>query len=144
MSSEDKPAAGNKADRRDMPTLGARLRKGALMGVGFLSTGVGILGIFLPLVPTVPLLLLAAACFARSSKRCHGWLVEHERLGPLIRGYLDGSGVPRRTKIIAVVMIWATITPSALLFVPLVMVRGLLFMIAISVSLYIFHLPTRK
>ena len=86
----------------------------ALIIIGFVSTGLAILGIFLPLLPTVPLLLLAAACFARSSERFHNWLLQHPRLGPMIRGYLDGQGLPLKSKIYAISLVWLTISVSVL------------------------------
>src|SRR5512145_2044190 len=89
-----------------------------LMAVGWLAVASGVAGIFLPLLPTVPLLLLAAACFARSSERFHTWLVEHDRLGPLIRDYLGGEGIPLRAKMVAIGMIWVSVPVSAFLFVP--------------------------
>src|SRR5512145_3292729 len=68
---------------------------------GWGSIVAGVIGLFLPVVPTVPFLLLAAACFARSSERFHSWLVDHKYLGPMIRNYLSGSGMPLRAKISA-------------------------------------------
>lgn len=114
--------------------------KWCLLTAGALSTALAVIGIFLPLLPTVPLLLLAAACFARSSEKCHRWLVEHNRLGPLISGYLEGSGIPRRARNIAILLLWLTISLSALL-VPLLWVKLLLFTVAIGVSLYLLSLP---
>jgi uncharacterized membrane protein YbaN (DUF454 family) len=87
-----------------------------LVTVGLVSTGLAILGIFLPLLPTVPLLLLAAACFARSSERFYSWLLQHPRLGPMIRGYLDGQGIPLKSKVWAISLVWITI-PVSMLFV---------------------------
>lgn len=124
-------------------TLAARILRAVLLVTGFVSTGLGVLGIFLPLLPTVPFLLLAAACFARSSEKFHRWLIEHQRLGPMIRGYLDGTGIPRRAKVTAIALIWLTITPAALFLVPLVWVRALLFVIALLVTVYLLRLPTR-
>jgi uncharacterized membrane protein YbaN (DUF454 family) len=113
-----------------------------LLAVGFIATVLGVLGIFLPLVPTVPLLLLAAACFARSSERFHRRLVEHAHLGPMIRGYLEGTGIPRRAKATAIALVWATVPPSAFFVVPVVWVRVLLLLIAVGVTLYLVRLPT--
>lgn len=129
------------ARRRPRRTTG--FRKWALLTLGVLSTGLGVIGIFLPLLPTVPLLLLAAFCFARSSRRLHIWLLRHKHLGPMISGYLDGSGVTRRTKTYAITMIWLTVPASAFLFVPIMAVRCLLLGIALAVSIYIYRLPTR-
>ncbi|MFH2071621.1 MAG: YbaN family protein [Actinomycetota bacterium] len=71
---------------------------------GLLSLGVGVIGIVLPLVPTTPLVLLAAYCFARSSERLHRRLTSHRRLGRYIRDFESGRGIPRRAKILAVTL----------------------------------------
>ena len=78
--------------------------RAVLLAAGWLSVALGVIGIFLPVLPTTPFLLLAAACFVRSSQRVYIWLVTHPRLGPWIRDYLDGEAsaseeraVPRNT-----------------------------------------------
>lgn len=116
--------------------------KWLFLTVGVIATGLGVIGIFLPLVPTTPFLLLAAACFARSSERFHRWLVEHAHLGPMVRGYLEGTGIPRRAKTVAIAMVWLTVPPSAFLVVPLPWVRMLLLAIAIGVTIYLARFPT--
>lgn len=116
--------------------------KWLFLTVGVIATCLGVIGIFLPLVPTTPFLLLAAACFARSSDRFHRWLVEHAHLGPMVRGYLEGTGIPRRAKTVAIVMVWLTVPPSAFLLVPMPWVRALLLVIATGVTIYLVRLPT--
>ena len=111
------------------------------MALGVVSTGMAVVGAFVPLLPTVPLLLLAAACFARSSETLHRRLLEHPRLGPLVRAYRDGT-VPRRAKVTAIAAIWASILASALV-VPLPWVRVLLIAVAAAVTVYLVRLPTR-
>ncbi|MBI2354965.1 MAG: YbaN family protein [Deltaproteobacteria bacterium] len=113
-----------------------------LLAAGFICTAIGVLGIFLPLLPTTPLLLLAAACFARSSERFHRRLLGHGRLGPMIRGYLEGSGIPLRAKVSAIAMVWLTVPASAFLVVPLPWVRVLLLVIAVGVTVHLLRLPT--
>lgn len=126
------------------PRASSPLWRALLLGVGVLATALGILGIFLPLLPTVPLLLLAAACFARSSPRCYAWLLDHPRLGPLVSSYLDGNGMPLRAKVWAILLLWTTISLSALLVVPILLVKLALFAIAAGVTLYLLRLPTRN
>jgi hypothetical protein len=126
------------------PPASSPLWRALLLGVGVLATALGVLGIFLPLLPTVPLLLLATACFARSSPRCYAWLLNHPRLGPLVSDYLDGHGIPLRAKIWAILLLWTTISLSALLVVPILLVKLTLFAVAIGVTLYLLRLPTRN
>lgn len=113
-----------------------------LVAIGWVAVVAGVIGLFLPLVPTVPLLLLAAACFARSSERFHSWLVEHDHLGPLVRDYLSGKCIPQKAKWMAVGMVWVTVPTSAFLFVPVFWVKLLLLAIAAGVTMYLFRLPT--
>ncbi len=119
----------------------SRILRLLLTAAGLLSTGLAVLGIFLPLLPTVPFLLLAAACFARSSEHFHRWLLEHPHLGPVVRAYQGGSGIPRRAKMLAITLIWISIAFSAYL-VPLFWVRILLFAIGLTLTTYLLRLPT--
>lgn len=113
-----------------------------LLVSGFMATSLGVLGIFLPLVPTVPLLLLAAACFARSSERFHQLLVNHPRLGPLIRGYLEGKGIPLGAKRTAIAMVCIVFLIS-ISVVSYLWLKLLLAIIGLSLSLYLSRLPVR-
>jgi uncharacterized membrane protein YbaN (DUF454 family) len=72
---------------------------------GFILVGLGVLGIFLPLLPTTPLLLLAAACFSRSSERWHRWLLNHRTFGPIIKSWHANRCIPRRAKIISIALV---------------------------------------
>ena len=113
--------------------------RSVLTTVGLVSTGLAVLGIFLPLLLTVPLLLLAAACFARSSERFHSWLLQHPHLGPMIRGYL-GKGIPLRSKIFSISLLWLTISVSVILTTPL-WVKMTLLAIGSAVTIYLLQLP---
>jgi uncharacterized membrane protein YbaN (DUF454 family) len=114
-----------------------------LQGVGWLSVVLGVIGIFLPVLPTTPFLLLAAACFARSSPRFYHWLVDHPRLGPWIRGYLDGDGIPLKGKVYAIGLMWVSIGFSCWL-VPMVWARGLMLVSAVLVSVFILRQKTLR
>ena len=115
--------------------------KAFLIVIGWISVVLGVLGIFLPVLPTTPFLLLAAACFVRSSPRFYQWLVEHPRLGGYILHYLNGEGIPVRAKVIAISMIWLTMGLSAWLVIPLFWVKMLMFSIGFAVSIYILRQP---
>lgn len=70
--------------------------------IGFVSVILGIIGIFLPVLPTTPFLLLAAAMFFRGSPRAYRWLMNHPRLGPYIKSFREDKSIPLRIKIIAI------------------------------------------
>jgi uncharacterized membrane protein YbaN (DUF454 family) len=126
------------------PVAASPLLRILLFCSGILSTALGVLGIFLPLLPTVPLLLLAAACFARSSPRCYTWLLDHPRLGPMVNDYLDGNGIPLRAKVWAILLLWTSISLSMLLLAPILPVKLTFFVVAIGVTVYLLRLPTRN
>lgn len=94
----------------------------AAAGVASLATG--IVGIFLPLLPTTPLVLLAAFCFARSSSRCERWLLNHPRFGPMVRNWRDHRAIPLRAKQLAWTMmalgsaVSAWVLPGRVAWVP--------------------------
>jgi uncharacterized membrane protein YbaN (DUF454 family) len=113
-----------------------------LQGIGWLSIVLGVIGIFLPIMPTTPFLLLAAACFARSSPRFYEWLINHPRLGPWIGGYLEGAGILLKAKIYAIVTMWISIGFSCYL-VPLIWVRVIMVICAVLVTVYILRQKTK-
>jgi len=77
--------------------------------------GLGTLGIFVPLLPTTPFLLLAAACFVRSSDRLHDRLMNHRVYGPIIRGFREHRALPASSKVTILVFTWTAILSSILL-----------------------------
>jgi len=113
-----------------------------LLTSGFLATALGVLGIFLPILPTVPFLLLALACFARSSERFYDWLLEHAYFGPIVQPYINGCGMSRVSKVKAITLLWASISLSAFFLIELVWVQVLLLVIACTVTFYLLSLPT--
>ncbi|MBL8514086.1 MAG: YbaN family protein [Betaproteobacteria bacterium] len=84
-----------------------------LLGVAALVTG--IIGIFVPLLPTTPFVLLAAFCFARGSQRCEHWLITHPRFGPMVRDWRARRAVPLRAKQLASAMMVFGCVASALM-----------------------------
>lgn len=108
---------------------------------GWIALVLGVIGIALPVLPTTPFLLLAAACFLRSSPRFHQWLINHRHLGPYLSLYLDGKGIPRRAKAGIVTILWLTMTPTALLIVPWHWLSALMLLIALLVTIYIVRQP---
>jgi uncharacterized membrane protein YbaN (DUF454 family) len=114
------------------------------VAAGSVCLALGVLGIVLPLLPTTPLLLLAAACYARGSERFYRWLIEHRFLGRHIRDYRSGAGIPLRAKVTAIALVWASILATAFLAVGQTWLRALLILIAVGISAYLLRLPTLR
>lgn len=111
-----------------------------LLGALFLV--LAILGIFLPVLPTTPFLLLSAALFYRGSDRCYRWLMQHPRLGPYIENYRKYKAIPLGTKIFSVSLLWITILISAFVVLDIIWLRILLLLIALAVSVHILSFKT--
>ena len=111
---------------------------------GSISLALGIIGIFLPLLPTTPFLLLTAACYARGSSRLHNWLLNNKMFGKYIKDYREGKGIPARSKVFALTLLWLTIGFSIFFVIPILIVRIILLVIAVLVSIYILSLPTLR
>jgi len=82
-----------------------KLKRKLLIIAGTISTAIGIIGIFVPILPTTPFLLLAAACYLRSSPRFYHWLVNNRFFGIYIRNYLQGRGMPLKIKIFTILLL---------------------------------------
>ena len=118
------------------------LTKGLLIAIGMLAVGLGTIGIFVPLLPTTPFLLLAAACFIRSSDRLYAWLMHHRWFGSYIRNYREHRAITLRAKVVTLVLLWATIGYSALAVATTWWLRALLAAVAIGVTTHLLHLKT--
>lgn len=103
----------------------------------------GIIGIFLPVMPTTPFILLAAACFARGSERIHRWLMAHPRLGPLVYDWQVHRSIPLRAKCLAIVMMWPSMSVTAWLLRERPWASAALLFCAACVTAWLLWLPTR-
>ena len=80
--------------------------------MGHTSMALGIVGIFVPLLPTTPFVLLAAVCYSRGSERFNSWLHQHPRFGPMLHSWREHRAISRRAKVAAVITVVASITYS--------------------------------
>ena len=115
-----------------------------LIVFGSVFVVIGAIGIFLPLLPTTPFLLLSAACFVKSSDRMYNWLLNHKIFGVYISDYLKYKAITLKTKIIALTLIWLSMGYSILFVVSISWVRIILLSIATIVSLYILSIKTLR
>lgn len=116
---------------------------------GLICVALGAIGIMLPILPTTPFLLAAAACFCKSSTRMYNWLLNNKWFGEYIRNYREGKGIPLKTKITALTVLWITIVISTVFFLNRILPPQLvlpmqltMLAVAVGVSIHVIRLPT--
>jgi uncharacterized membrane protein YbaN (DUF454 family) len=120
------------------------LKRRLLLIAGTLALVIGILGVFIPILPTTPFLLLAAACYVRSSQRFYHWLLNNRLLGVYIKNYIEGKGMSRRAKFFTIILLWITIGLSMWFATQNVVIRVILVLVAAGVTTYIIRIRTFK
>lgn len=124
--------------------MGTLILRYTLLGLGWLSLGLGLIGLLLPVMPTVPFLILSAYCFSKSSRRLHEWLRRHPRFGPLIRDWEDHRVIRPRAKVVSSAMIsFSMIYPWIFEGVPLGVRIGVTVALLIVV-VFIWSCPSHK
>jgi uncharacterized membrane protein YbaN (DUF454 family) len=128
---------------------GQKLVKTLWFIAGTICVVLGAIGIVLPILPTTPFLLAAAACYYKSSERMHRWLLNNKWFGEYIRNYTEGKGLTKKTKITAFTVLWATIGFSTVFMLDSLLPAALVLpmqiamvAMAIAVSAHILRLPT--
>jgi uncharacterized membrane protein YbaN (DUF454 family) len=109
---------------------------------GTITLALGTVGVFFPILPTTPFLLLSLACYVRSSERMSHWLLNNKYFGSYLKNYKDGKGIPLKTKLFAITVLWVTIAFSAFVLVPIFVVQIILFVVATAVTVHLVRLPT--
>lgn len=104
----------------------------------------GLVGIAVPLLPTTPFLLLAAACYLRGSTRMRAWMLTNRIFGPYLSNYAEGRGIPRKVKVGTVSLLWFVIGLSAVVATDNAAIRALLVVIAVVVSVHILTIRDRQ
>lgn len=112
--------------------------------LGLLALGLGILGIFLPVLPTTPLLLLAAALFLRSNRGLYDWLLNHPRLGPYIRNFMEYKAIPLKIKVLSVTLVWITLLNCAVFVADHWAFRLFFIVLAAAITVHILSYKTLK
>lgn len=122
----------------------SELKRKLLIILGTISLCFGIIGIFIPILPTTPFLLLSAFCYAKSSKRLYNWLTTHRIFGKYIKNYLEKRGVPTKIKILAISFLWTLIGISIFFIIKDFWIRIILIAVAIGVSVHIIMIKTLR
>lgn len=114
-----------------------RMQRILILLLGHLTLALGVLGIFLPVLPTTPFLLVTAGCYLKSSPKLYNWLVNHKLFGPYILSYIKYKSLTVKTKVISIVSMWALIIFSIIFVINIWHVKLALIVISISVSIFI-------
>jgi hypothetical protein len=118
------------------------MAKVLLIVTGSLFVGIGFLGVVLPGLPTTPFLLVAAGCYVKSSERLYRWLVSHRLFGPMIRRFRERRAITRRTKLTAVIVMWAMVGLSAAFAITGTAGRIILFICALTGMITVLAIKT--
>ncbi|MEM2967792.1 MAG: YbaN family protein [Candidatus Bathyarchaeia archaeon] len=128
-----------------------RVKRTIWFVAGTVCVALGAVGTVLPILPTTPFLLAAAACYCKSSERAYRWLLSNKWFGEYIRNYKEGRGIPKKTKIIALSVLWVTIGFSTVFALPRLLPEMIILpmqlamvAVAVAVSVHILKLPTFK
>jgi uncharacterized membrane protein YbaN (DUF454 family) len=120
------------------------LTRSVLLIAGTLCVIFAVVGMFLPVLPTTPFLLLAAVCYARSSPRFYNWLITNRWFGEYIRNYREGRGIPLKHKVVTIVLLWLTIGYAAWFAVSSWPVKLILLGIAAGVTIHLLRTKTYR
>lgn len=126
-----------------MPRFGLQM-KILLTILGFVSLGFAILGVFLPVLPTTPLLLLAAALFLRGNRHWYEWLMNHPKFGPYISNFVVHKAIPARVKAVSVSMVWITLLNCAVFVADHWAFRAFFIILAAAITIHILSYKTLK
>ncbi|MGB2825700.1 MAG: YbaN family protein [Thermoplasmata archaeon] len=110
---------------------------------GTLSLAVGVIGIILPVLPTTPFVLIAAACYLRGSKKMYDKLVKNRYFGGYLRDYMEGRGVSKRATVVSITSLWVLILLSAVFATNDLIIRAVLIVVATAVTIHLLRLRTR-
>ena len=121
-----------------------RILRWVLIITGTISVALGILGIFLPLLPTTVFFLLAAWCYSRSSERFYNWLHHNRFFGKYLTNYRIGGGMTLLSKIFSMTLLWGAILYSVIFVTANIYIRIILIVIAVSVSWHLIAIKTSR
>jgi uncharacterized protein len=122
--------------------VSGRLWKLLLIACGTLCVALGVIGIFLPIMPTTVFLLMAAACYARSSERFYQRLLNQRYLGSYIRNHREGRGMKRRDKAVTLVLLWIGIGATIIFSMNALWGRLVMLGIATAVTVHVAKIPS--
>ena len=119
-----------------------RFVKILLISAGTISIFLGFIGIFIPILPTTPFLLLAAALYSKSSDKFYNWLINNRLFGSFIRNYREGKGITLQAKFISLTSLWLVLGSTIIYAIENIYLKILLLLIAVGVTIHLLLIPT--
>lgn len=139
------PAERGASDPGSCDRQAGRLVKSLWFAAGTFFLAIGLIGVAIPILPTTPFLLLAAACYLRSSKRMYDWMMTNKVFGKYLSDYYEGRGISWRVKVGTIAFLWIVISTSAVFFTDELWLRVVLVLVAVAVSVHVATIrPKRK
>lgn len=120
------------------------VKRAAFILAGFVFLAIGAIGVFIPILPTTPFILLSAACFYKSSERMHHWVTNNKLFGDYIRNYREGKGITLRAKMLTITLILISTAYSAIYMLNNIIHQIILVTIIAIVIIHILKLPTYR
>jgi len=121
-----------------------QLKKAAYVAAGFVALSLGTLGVVIPLLPTTPLVLLAAFCFSKSNPRLEAWLCRTRVFGPFIENYRTGQGIGILHKVGTLVFLWTGLGTTKWLVVEAIALYVFLTVVGVAVTTHVLMMKTKK
>ena len=118
------------------------MKRAILISLGWLCVGLGFVGVFVPGIPTTIFLIIALWAFTKSSEKLRYWLLNHKRFGPILNNWQEHKVVPRRAKILMVVLMSLAVILFYYSLQSLILTIGLI-IILVSVAIYVISLPSK-
>jgi hypothetical protein len=118
------------------------IKRTVLMGAGFLLVALGIIGVFTPVMPSIPFFIIASICFSKSSEKFHNMLLNNKWVGAHIKKYHENNGIELKTKVFFISLQWVGILFTSIFLVHNLFGRILMLIIAIGATIYVLSLKT--
>ena len=122
----------------------SKTKKIVMISLGVFFVVLGVVGIFIPVLPTTPFLIVAAALFANSSRKFYDWLLSNRLFGKILSDYRKGKGIPIKIKIYLITLLWMTLGVSADFSWDIIYIPIILLLVGIGVSVHILMIKTYK
>ena len=124
----------------------SRVSRMVWFSLGFTIMSIGLIGIVVPGLPTTPLMILAAVCYAKSSQKFYDWVINHKLFGHHVKNYREGKGIPSKSKKIIIPTLWVFVLFAVFIGIPKhhIYAKIVTFVLGLIGTIYILRIPNLK